>query len=198
MLLQLLAARPEMLGTVVTNTPRLIWGLLAGLIVLGLSQRKDREVSLARVMVTPLVMATLSLGGTATAFSASPHFGQAMLAWAGAAVCALALVAPWQAPRGTHYDAASRSYRLPGSWLPLLLILGIFLAKYVSGVDLAMQPSLALDSPYALTVSALSGTFSGIFAGRAARLLRLALRPVAAITSITASLQRNSWSGGTQ
>ena len=28
MLLQLLAAQPQMLGTVVANTPRLIWGLL--------------------------------------------------------------------------------------------------------------------------------------------------------------------------
>ena len=39
MLLQLLAAQPRMLGTVVANTPRPIWVLLAGLIVLGLSLR---------------------------------------------------------------------------------------------------------------------------------------------------------------
>jgi hypothetical protein len=198
MLLQLLAAQPQMLGGVVANTPRLIWVLLAGLIVLGLSQRKDRDVTLRRVTITPLAMVAFSLWGTVTAFAASPQLGQAMLAWTGAAACALALIAPWPAPRGTGYDAISRRYQVPGSWLPLLLILGIFLAKYVSGVDLAMQPSLALDSQYALTVSALSGAFSGIFAGRAARLWRLALRPVATTPSAAASLQRNLWSGGTQ
>ncbi len=186
MLLQLLAAQPQVLGTVVANTPRLIWVLLAGLIVLGLSQRKDRDVSLRRVTVMPLVMVTLSLWGTATALAASPQFGLAMLVWSGAGTCALTLAAPWPAAHGTRYDPASRRFRVPGSWLPLLLILGIFLAKYVSGVDLAMQPSLARDSQYALTVSALSGAFSGIFAGRAARLWRLALRPVAATPRITA------------
>ena len=56
----------------------------------------------------------------------------------------------------------------------MLLILGVFLTKYVVGVELAMQPALALDGPYTLAVGTLYGVFSGIFAGRAARLWRLA------------------------
>jgi hypothetical protein len=73
---------------------------------------------------------------------------------------------------------------MPGSWVPMLLIVGIFLIKYIVGVDLAMQPTLALDSRYVLIVGALYGLFSGIFAGRAARLWRLVARPAAASAQV--------------
>ncbi len=65
---------------------------------------------------------------------------------------------------------------MPGSWVPLALIVGIFLVKYVVGVEVAMQPSLAHDSSYSLTYGAIYGLFSGIFTGRTIRLARLALR----------------------
>ena len=58
----------------------------------------------------------------------------------------------------------------------MLLILGVFLTKYVVGVELAMQPALARDGPYTLAVGTLYGVFSGLFVGRAARLWRLADR----------------------
>jgi uncharacterized protein YneF (UPF0154 family) len=67
-------------------------------------------------------------------------------------------------------------FTLPTSWVPLLLILGIFLTKYIVGVELAMRPALARDDQYTLVVSVIYGLFSGIFIGRAARLWRLALR----------------------
>jgi hypothetical protein len=86
------------------------------------------------------------------------------------------VLASTHAPAGTGYDPAQRTFALPGSWIPLALIVGIFLTKYVVGVDLAMQPSLAQDGSYAVPVAAIYGAFSGIFAGRAARLWRLAVR----------------------
>jgi hypothetical protein len=100
-----------------------------------------------------------------------------MLAWMLAWAVTLAIVAPMAPARGTSYDTATRSYSMPGSWIPMLLILGIFLTKYVVGVELAMAPTLARDGQYTLVVGALYGLFSGLFTGRAARLWRLALRP---------------------
>ena len=67
-----------------------------------------------------------------------------------------------------------------GVFVPLLLIVGIFMVKYVVGVELAMAPRLAHDAQYALVVATLYGAFTGVFVGRAARLWRLALRPAAA------------------
>jgi hypothetical protein len=87
-----------------------------------------------------------------------------------------ALVAPGRPAAGSRYDPATRSFRLPGTLVPLFLILGIFLTKYGVGVELAMQPRLAADASFAFGVAAVYGLFNGLFAGRAARLLRLALR----------------------
>jgi len=176
MLLQMIVNQPPVLGAVLKGTPPWVWGLLAGLVALGLSQARSRSASLVRVTVMPVAMTVLSIWGTVSAFGTSPLFGYVMLAWMFAAAMALAVIAPTGAPRGTAYDAASRTFAMPGSWVPMLLILGIFLTKYVVGVELAMQPGLARDGQYTLVVGALYGFFSGVFAGRAARLWWLAFQ----------------------
>ena len=176
MLIQILIHQPQALGGILKNTPVWVWGLLAGLMVLGLSQVRSRNASRARVTLLPVTMTALSIWGTVSAFGASPLFGTVMLVWLAMTAILLAGVASTAAPRGATYDAASRTYRIPGSWIPLVLIVAIFLVKYVVGVDLAMQPALARDSQYTLIIAALYGVFSGTFIGRAARLWRLAFR----------------------
>lgn len=177
MLLQLIANHPDAIVPILRNTPAWVWGLLAGLLALGISQLRDRTVGLARVSLLPLAMTAFSVSGTFSALGASRHFPGVLLAWAIAALLAFVLVAPGRA--AARFDPAQRTYRLPGSVVPLLLIVGIFLVKYGVGVELAMQPELVHDTQYALTVAALYGAFTGVFVGRATRLWRLALRPVA-------------------
>jgi predicted neutral ceramidase superfamily lipid hydrolase len=178
MLLQLVAHHPEALVPVVRNTPIWVWGLLASLLALGISQLRDRTASLARVSLLPVVMTIVSVSGTFSALSGTPHRAMAILVWLVAAALAFALLAHGRS--AAQYDAALRVYRLPGSVVPLLLIVGIFLVKYVVGVDLAMAPQLVRDTPYVLTIAALYGAFTGVFVGRASRLWRLSLRPAAA------------------
>lgn len=177
MLIQLVMSQPQALGPIVRNTPPWVWGLFTTLLGLGLSQVRARTVGLRRVTVMPVAMVGLSVWGTISAFGSSPQLGYVLLAWAACTALMVALTAPGAPLAGTQYDAAARSFHVPGSWVPLALILGIFLTKYIVGVELALQPALALDGPYALIVGALYGVFSGIFAGRAACLWRLALRP---------------------
>ena len=55
----------------------------------------------------------------------------------------------------------------------MALILGIFLTKYAVGVSVAMHPELKLQANFSVAVAMLYGAFSGIFAGRALRLIRL-------------------------
>jgi len=85
------------------------------------------------------------------------------------------------------YDRATRSFQVPGSWIPLALILGIFMTKYVVGVELNMQPQLARDGQFTVIVAGLYGVFNGLFVGRAVRLWRLALRPAASSASAVAA-----------
>ncbi|MDW5443367.1 DUF6622 family protein [Polaromonas sp. SM01] len=177
MLIQLLIQHPQALGSVLHKTPVWVWGLLAALLALGLSQVRTRSISALRMALMPAAMAGLSLWGTASAFGSSPLFAYVLLAWAVCAALMLGLMAPLAPPAGTVYDATSRRFHMPGSWVPLALILGIFLTKYIVGIELSMQPTLARDGQYTLIVGSLYGLFSGIFAGRAVRLWRLARRP---------------------
>jgi len=179
MLLQLIVNHPEAVVPILRNTPSWVWGLLAGFLALGISQLRDRTAGLARVSLLPVGMTLFSASGVFAALARSPHLAGAIAAWLIAAAAAFALVAPGRTT--AEFDPVRRSYRLPGSVIPLLLIVGIFLVKYAVGVELAMAPQLVQGTLYALTVPAIYGAFTGIFLGRAAQLWRLALHPAAAL-----------------
>ena len=177
MLLQLLTQHPEAIAPILRGTPAWVWGLLAGLLALGATQLRDRTVGLGRVSALPLSMTLFSLWGTLSSFGSSAAFASVIATWLLAAAATFALLAPGRS--NASFDAASRTYALPGSVVPLLLIAGIFLVKYYVGVELAMAPRLVQDSHYALAVAGVYGAFSGVFLGRSFRLWRLALHRVA-------------------
>jgi hypothetical protein len=66
-----------------------------------------------------------------------------------------------------------REFNVPGSWLPMGLMMAMFCAKYVSGVSLTLHPELRQQSGFVLCFAAFYGAMSGIFLGRAVRLWRL-------------------------
>jgi hypothetical protein len=189
MLIPLLLDHPEMAGTIVRATPAWVWGLLAALVWLGAAQLRDRNASLARVSILPVVMTGLSVWGVTGAFGKSPMFGYVMLTWMLVAAIAFAAIGMTSAPKGTTYDAGTRTYFLPGSWVPLAMIVGIFLTRYVVNVDVAMNPTLTRDGQYTIVVAAMYGLFTGAFLGRAARLWRLA----AERSGAGFLLQRDPW-----
>lgn len=174
MLIQLITQHPEALGSIVQRTPAWVWGLLAALLALGISQLFDRQLTLGRVIVTPIAMLGLALYGIFSAFGNGGHLGAVTLTWLIAIAASIAVMLRLSAPAGTAYDAHDGQFSVPGSAVPLLLILGIFLVKYIVGVELAMQPAQARDASFALPIALMYGAFNGIFAGRALRLLRLA------------------------
>ena len=73
----------------------------------------------------------------------------------------------------TERWAYQTNLALPGSWVPLALILGIFMKKYVVGFMTAMQPSLAQDANFAVPIAALYCAFSGVFLAGSIRSWRL-------------------------
>lgn len=174
MLLQLITQHPEAIPTILRNTPVWVGGLFAALVALGLSQVRDRQVSLTRVSITPVAMTVFSAWGVASAFGSNAQLGTVLALWLGITIAVAALVASGSS--NARYDATARSFALPGSYLPMALILGIFLTKYAVGVELAMNPRQAADPTFALGVAALYGVFSGVFTGRTARLWKQALR----------------------
>ena len=163
-----------MLIRILANTPPWVWGLLAALIALGVSQLFTRRAGMARIMILPVAMTALAVFGLLSAFGAA---ALALLLWCATAALAARWIARRPPPARTLYDAATRRFTLPGSALPLAIILGIFFTKYAVGVLLALQPGLAAQAGFAAGVAALYGLFSGVLAGRALRLWRLAQQP---------------------
>lgn len=172
---------PGLLTGILTATPGWVWALLAGLLVLGYSQTRPRQTGLARTLAMPLAMTTLSVYSTVSALGTS---ATVLAGWLLSAGLTAAWMARSPAAAGTRYDATRRVIEQPGSWVPMLLITGIFLTKYSVAVSLALHPALRLDPAFALPVAMLYGFFSGLFAGRALRLLRLivATRPALPLT----------------
>ena len=161
------------LSDILMHTPPWVWGLLAGLVALGLLQTRRRQVGLARAALLPAAMLAWSLWSVMAGFG-SPL---AAAAWALGALSTAAAVARLAPPAGARWNAATRSIDLPGSWAPLGLILALFAVKFGTGVGLALHPELRSDAVFAAGASLVFGAFSGVFAGRAAALLRLATRP---------------------
>jgi hypothetical protein len=78
------------------------------------------------------------------------------------------------ATAGSSYDSATRKITVTGSPIPLILMMSIFFLKYFVGASMAMKVNFTNDAAFPIVVSLLYGTFSGAFAGRALRLLKLA------------------------
>jgi hypothetical protein len=153
-----------MIANILQQTPVWVWVVFCGLLVLGVLQTRTRDVSRARATVLPLVMVALSLSGVLGAFGLIPL---ALGAWILGLWVTLRLAAPWVAVRGATWSSATGHFRVPGSWLPLTLILGIFLTKYVAGVCMAISPMLASNATFAIVLSLVYGLFAGLFWGRA-------------------------------
>jgi hypothetical protein len=82
----------------------------------------------------------------------------------------------WAQPAGTRWLPDQRVLALPGSWLPLAIILAIFSLRYATGVALALQPAWRQMWQVQLPLALLFGTLSGLFLGRALGLWALTRR----------------------
>lgn len=162
-----------MLLQIISHTPRWVFAVFALLLWLGGKQLFAGTVSLTRVTIVAVAMAGLSVSGVLSAFGDSPL---ALVGWAAAAAVAIAVMLQRPLPSGTRYQADSRTFHVAGSAVPLILMMGIFLTKYVVGVQIALHPELAHQHNFALAIGTLYGAFSGIFAARALRLWKLAIR----------------------
>lgn len=150
------------------HTPPWVWVLLAALLVLGLSQLRTRSVSRTRLLVLPAVLVGLGLFATATSFQPA---GPALAAWVLALAGGVMLGRQLPRPSGARWDASGRSLLLPGSALPLLVIMAIFALRYTAGVALALHPAWRSAPAVALPLAAAYGAIGGLLLGRVLALL---------------------------
>ncbi len=152
------------------KAPVWIWPLLLVLIALGLLQSRTRAMPPLRMIIISTAMLCMSAYGVMTAFHGS---GWALLAWLALLSMTLLICNQLGYPRGWQWDVSTKRLQVPGSWLPMVLYVGIFLIKFAVGALLTMRPTLAQQLNFSVPISALYGLLSGIFAARALHALQL-------------------------
>ncbi len=154
-----------MLQQILVKTPLYVWAILAFLIYRGLLAARDRDVSVARMLVIPALMLVLALQAIAAQFGVA---SVGMAAWA--AGTGLMLLQRWKfGVAGVTPGAAPNSVRIRGSWAPLAMMVAVFLIKYALAVVLAIRPHLADEAVFAATACGLLGLCNGYFLGQLAR-----------------------------
>ena len=148
---------------IMSNVPVWVWVLFVALVGLGLIQIRARQMTSARAFLLPLGLTVLSLSGVVSNFGAKlPPVSAWLVALVASALAAKAL-GVW---RGASWSAASSRFQVPGSWLPLVLIVSIFVVKFYVGVNVAMHPELKTNTQFSLIVCLIYGVFSGVFFAR--------------------------------
>jgi hypothetical protein len=143
------------------------FALLAVLVALGYRQSRERLVQPRTLARLAAAMLALSLYGVMSTFGAALV---PVLAWAAGFAASVRLGGPVFAPRGLAREGDA--VRMPGSWVPLGLMLGIFLARFALGFAAGTQAEVLHEAWFVAAACAVLGLLSGGFAARAAAVRR--------------------------
>ncbi|GJJ01522.1 hypothetical protein RugamoR64_20600 [Duganella rhizosphaerae] len=155
-----------MIQQIVSHTPTYVWALLAFMLYRGVLASRDREIGLRRLFIIPAVMLCLSLS------SMNEHGALGAAVWG---VWALGVAAgaalTWKLGSGAviAVNRAAGTVQQRGSWALLMLMIAIFVTKYVVAVLTAMHPDMRQNLVFATAVTVLFGLFNGVLIGRLLR-----------------------------
>lgn len=161
-----------MIIDILTHTPTWVFVVFGLLLVVGIRLSRPTRVAMPRLLIVPVAMAALSVLSLVQTFGAT---SAGVAVWALLAVGGVALGCVLPRRSDVQYSSADHRLTVPGSWLPLILMMTIFFTRYTVGVLLAMHPDLASSLSFTIAVATLGGLTSGTFAARAARIVRVAL-----------------------
>lgn len=151
------------------SIPAWPFAILFALVSLGYRLSRTRVVRPRTVATVAIAMLVFSLYGVAASFGAN---ALALIAWTAGVAISILMGGAAFAPSGLTREGSS--VRVPGSWLPLFLLLGIFAGKFAlgfahgAGLHVVHEPWLVAGA------SAVFGLLSGAFAARAMAVHRFA------------------------
>jgi hypothetical protein len=165
---------------IVKHTPSWVFVLFFVLLAVGYFHSKDRAVSRGNVSILPVAMIALSFYGVFSAFAFAPV---GIVSWAVGVAIAVWFGVRIATPRGVSFSADTRLFSVPGSWLPLALMMAIFFTKYAVGIVLARRLSIAYGPVFIGSVSLCYGFLSGLFLARALVIWRSAMRTTIVVSN---------------
>ena len=112
-----------------------------------------------------------SLWGVINAFAGSVI---SLLGWACGVLLSVSVLRVLFGPRGLARGQAPTQVHVPASWVPLVLIMGVFLARFLIGFAHGARLPLATHALFAPGLSLALGVLAGGFAARAIAVQRFA------------------------
>lgn len=137
------------------------------LLALGYRQSLARTVHPAKPVSFALIMFGFSLYGVLTAFGST---AMALAPWSLGYV--LVLLGGIRLLRPGGLTLVGTSVRIPGSWLPLSLILGTFTIKFILGMATGWHSPVLHNAWFIMLMSFTMGALSGSFGARALAIYR--------------------------
>jgi len=157
-----------MFSQIIYSTPIYVWAILGFLAFRGIKSSVDRELTVRAVVIIPLVMLALSIQGILSGFGADPLV---LAAWLVTMTAAAAVSWNMVSDKNVRILADRGTVFYRGSWGPLVMMMAIFVMKYIVNVALHVNPALHTNMQFALISTALFGLFNGLFLGKMLRVL---------------------------
>jgi hypothetical protein len=160
-----------MVVQILVHTPIWVYATFFVLLGFGLSQTRTRTVGKLPALLLPAGMLALSLAGIYTSFGLATL---PLVAWGMGLTMATAVGSTFFRDTRIHVKATDGTFFIPGSWVPLVVMMTIFCVKYGYAVMHAYHAA-GIATPMLIgALSALYGLLSGYFSSRAVTLISLA------------------------
>ena len=160
-----------MIVQILAHTPVWVYGLFFGLVAFGLMQTRTRTVGKIPALLLPVGMFGLSLWGIYSSFGLRTI---PLAAWGIAMAIATVVWYTYFRDTRIHCEVPHGNFFIPGSWVPFVVMMAIFFAKYVYAVMHAFNAEVVSTPAFIGALSAVYGLLSGYFTSRAVNLIKLA------------------------
>jgi hypothetical protein len=157
---------------ILSHTPIWVFALFFVLLGFGLQQTRTRSVGIVPALLLPAGMIALSLAGINSSFGLRTL---PLAVWGIALTIATVVGYTFFRDKRIHYKATERKFFIPGSWIPLVVIMSIFFTKYVFAVMNASHVEVISTPMFIGALSAVYGVFSGYFSSRTVNLIKQGL-----------------------
>ncbi|HJO92145.1 MAG TPA: DUF6622 family protein [Victivallales bacterium] len=142
--------------SILQGTPFWVYLIFILLIKRGISACKENTISIKKVFIAPIVVFILSLHKINIPYLYIIFF-----------ICGLVIGYLIYKKMSIIYNKDTKKIIMPGSIIPLILMIGVFVKSYSIGYLEATSPAM-LHTPHIMILTDIvSGLFSGIFIGRA-------------------------------